>query len=70
MNLTGQAAVAVARAFSLPVQTYADPLDNGGPTPTDSKLCADKLTADPALIYLPIRKRKPKPRWTRPRAVA
>ena len=53
-RITGKAAAEAAKELGTDVQTYADPVDDGGPMDPDSEAVRDKLEADPALVYLDV----------------
>ncbi len=50
-RLSGEGAVSKAKELGTQVETYADPVDDGGPMDPDSEAVRDKLEADPALVY-------------------
>lgn len=51
-RLEGKEAMEMAKKLGIKVETYADPVDDGGPMDPDSEAVRDKLDSDPALVYL------------------
>ena len=57
-RIEGKAAVEAAKELGIQVQTYADPVDNGGLMDPYSEAVKDKLNADPGLVYLDVDEEK------------
>ena len=52
VNVYGETAVKFAKEAGIPVQTYADNSDGGGPRNPSGDIVRKKLEADPGLVYV------------------